>query len=82
MDLLTLKRLYVNVDLFEQSVLSNSAENLLQLDHSSSSQYESFDPDENDIDDCKFYGIRIVLYYFSAKRSSRIKKKYFMLLYK
>lgn len=54
MDILTLKRQYANIDLFNQSsTLSNSAEDLSQIDHGSY-QCDVFGQDENDIDDCKF----------------------------
>jgi hypothetical protein len=50
MDILTLRRQYANLDLFEQSTLSNSAEDLSQLDHLSY-PFPIYDPDLNDIDD-------------------------------
>ncbi len=53
MDILALQRQYANVDLFEQSTLSNSAEDLFQFGRSPY-QYDVFGQDENDIDDGKF----------------------------
>ncbi|CAF2411361.1 unnamed protein product [Rotaria sp. Silwood2] len=50
MDILTLKRQYANIDLFDQSTLSNSAEDLSQLDRPSY-PCDVFGQDENDIDD-------------------------------
>ncbi|CAF1118070.1 unnamed protein product [Rotaria sordida] len=50
MDILTLKRQYANIDLFDQSTLSNSAEDLSQLDRPSY-ECDIFGQDENDIDD-------------------------------
>ncbi|CAF0975606.1 unnamed protein product [Rotaria sp. Silwood1] len=50
MDILTLKRQYANMDLFDQSTLSNSAEDLSQLDRPSY-ECDVFGQDENDIDD-------------------------------
>jgi hypothetical protein len=52
MDILTLKRQYANLDLFEQSTLSNSAEDLSQFDRNPY-QFEIFGQDQNDIDDGK-----------------------------
>jgi len=53
MDILSLKRQYANLDLFEQSTLSNSAEDLSQLERHPY-QFEIFGQDQNDIDDGKF----------------------------
>ena len=50
MDILTLKRQYANLDLFEQSTLSNSAEDLSQLDQFPY-PFPIYDPDLNEIDD-------------------------------
>ena len=54
MDLLALKRQYANVDLFEQSILSNSADDLTQIDRTPSYPFQVFDQDQQDIDDCKY----------------------------
>jgi hypothetical protein len=51
---LTTNRHYTNVDSLEQSILSNSAEDLSQIDRLSY-QFEVFGQDQNDMDDCKLY---------------------------
>ena len=53
MALLNMKRQYANVDLFEQSTLSNSTDDLSQIDRVPY-QFDVFDQDQNDTDDCKF----------------------------
>jgi len=63
MDILSLKRQYANLDLFEQSTLSNSAEDLSQLERHPY-QFEIFGQDQNDIDDGKFKYTNINLYIF------------------
>ncbi|CAF1409267.1 unnamed protein product [Adineta steineri] len=50
MDILSLKRQYANLELLEQSTLSNSAEDLSQLDRMSH-PFEIFGQDQNDMDD-------------------------------
>ena len=52
MDILAIKRQYANIGLFEQSTLSNSAEDLSQLDRIPY-QFEFFDQDPDDMDECK-----------------------------
>ena len=54
MDILTLKRQYANFDLFDQSALSNSAEDLSQIDRISY-PFQIFGQDSIDLDE----GIRI-----------------------
>lgn len=56
MDILSLKRQYANLDLFEQSTLSNSAEDLSQLDRIPY-QFEIFGQDQNDLDEGKLHAI-------------------------
>lgn len=56
MDILSLKRQYANLDLFEQSTLSNSAEDLSQLDRIPY-QFEIFGQDQNDLDEGKLHPI-------------------------
>ncbi|UJR21241.1 hypothetical protein I4U23_024336 [Adineta vaga] len=52
-DILTLKRQYANLNLFEQSILSNSAEDFSQFDRLPY-QSEIFGQDQHDIDDDDF----------------------------
>ncbi len=59
MDLLSLKRQYANLDLFEQSTLSNSAEDLSLLERTPPYPFEVFSQDQNDIDDGKLEDFHI-----------------------
>jgi hypothetical protein len=53
MDILALKRQYANINLFEQSILSNSADDLSQIDRIPY-EFEIFGQDPDDSDDCKY----------------------------
>jgi hypothetical protein len=63
MDILALKRQYANINLFEQSILSSSAEDLSQIDRMPY-QFEIFGQDPDDLEDCKYSTYKYELFVY------------------
>ncbi|CAF3345152.1 unnamed protein product [Rotaria socialis] len=72
MDILTLKRQYANIDLFDQSTLSNSAEDLSQLERVY--HCDVFGQDENDIDEDDIPYDDVAGYDYNLIIQERLKK--------